>query len=177
MLPLLTTERLQLRFWQIEDLPNLVQMNQDEEVMKYFLSTMSNEDSIQFYNRIITHQKKHGFGLYVVEDKQTKSFLGYTGFMIAEFEADFTPCVEIGWRFNKLYWGNGYATEAAEACLHYGLSDLKFQEVHSFTSVHNNKSKAVMQRLGMQKIGEFNHPKIELSNKLSLHVHYLIQKT
>jgi hypothetical protein len=64
--------------------------------------------------------------------------------MIAKFESAFTPCVEIGWRFKKSFWGNGFATEAAQACLEFGFSTLGFTTVHSLTSVHIKKSKAVL---------------------------------
>jgi RimJ/RimL family protein N-acetyltransferase len=173
---ILTTERLFLRKWTEADLPSLFQMNQDKEVMKYFLNTLNEEESLAFYNRVQAHFITNGFGLYVVEDKFTNSFMGYTGFMIANFESSFTPCVEIGWRFKKEYWGNGYATEAATACLDYGFDDLNFKSVYSFTSVLNNKSEAVMQRIGMQKIGEFNHPKIKAEHPLCIHVNYLITR-
>lgn len=173
---ILTTERLLLRKWSNDDMPTLIQMNQDKEVMKFFLNTLNEEESLAFYNRVQDHFVTNGFGLYVVEDKFTNSFMGYTGFMIANFESSFTPCVEIGWRFKKEYWGNGYATEAAKACLDFGFSNLHFQNIHSFTSVHNKKSEEVMKRIGMKEIGMFEHPKIDPNHFLCLHVHYQIKK-
>lgn len=175
MHPIIQTDRLHLRLWKEDDISKLIAMNQDENVMQYFLSTMTEEASIAFFNRVQKHFNENGFGLYVVEDKLSQTFLGYTGFMIADFESDFTPCVEIGWRFNKEYWGQGLATEAAVACLEFGFSKLNFSKVHSFTSMHNHKSEAVMQRIGMHKIGEFNHPKLPIDHKLRLHVHYIIE--
>lgn len=174
MTAIIKTSRLLLRNWVIDDLPSLIQMNQDATVMRYFLSTLTEAESISFYNRVQDHFEKNNFGLYVVEDQENHQFMGYTGFMIANFEAHFTPCVEIGWRFKKEYWGNGFATEAASACLEYGFTKLNFEAVYSFTSVLNNKSEAVMKRIGMQKIGVFNHPKIELNHPLCSHVNYVI---
>ena len=172
----ITTPRLQLRLWKEDDISALIQMNQDKEVMKYFLDTLNEEQSISFYHRVQAHFKENGFGLFVVEDQLNKDFLGYTGFMIANFESEFTPCVEIGWRFNKKYWGNGFATEAAKACLEYGFTQLGFDKVYSFTSTLNKKSEAVMQRIGMRKIGEFEHPKITTDHPLCLHVNYMINR-
>jgi RimJ/RimL family protein N-acetyltransferase len=176
MNPIIKSERLLLRKWKEDDIPSLLSMNQDKEVMKYFLATLNELETTAFYNRIQEHFNKNGFGLYVVEDAIKHQFLGYTGFMIAEFESDFTPCIEIGWRFNKQYWGNGYATEAAQACIEYGFSELNFNTIYSFTSVYNNKSEAVMHRIGMKKIGEFKHPKIALDHPLCLHVNYVFEK-
>ncbi len=169
---IIKTERLILRQWKLTDCDELIKMNQDAKVMKYFLSIMSGKQSLEFYERVQQHFKEHGFGLYVVEDKTNHQFMGYTGFMIANFESSFTPCVEIGWRFNAQYWGKGFATEAANACLQYGYDTLGLKTIYSFTSVHNKKSEAVMQRIGMHKTGEFNHPKIEFTHFLCPHVIY-----
>lgn len=123
------------------------------------------------------HFLENGFGLYVVENTITQEFLGYTGFMIANFEASFTPCVEIGWRFKKQYWGKGYATEAAKACLNYGFDTLGFDKIYSFTATPNIKSENVMKRIGMIKTGTFSHPKIDKEHILNLHVIYEIGKS
>ena len=176
MQSVISTNRLCLRNWMPNDISPLAEMNQDEEVMRYFCNTLTESVSMHFYNRINLHLEKYGFGLYVVENRITQEFMGYTGFMRAEFAADFTPCVEIGWRFKKEFWGNGYATEAATACLEYGFSELEFETVHSFTSSHNKKSAAVMERIGMQKMGEFLHPNVPNKHFLQLHVHYTISK-
>lgn len=172
---IICTERLNLRHWVESDITSLIQMNKDEDVMRYFPSIMSDDESISFYDRINKHYSDYGYGLFVVEEKVSNKFLGYTGFMMAQFESSFTPCVEIGWRFNKENWGNGFATEAAKACLEYGFAKLNFIEVHSFTSVLNKKSEAVMQRIGMSKVGEFNHPKVSMDSQLRLHVNYSIK--
>jgi len=170
------TERLTLRAWETKDLLDCVEMNLDKEVMKYFLSVLTKEQTIEFYDRVQKHFLENGFGLYVVENTITQAFLGYTGFMIANFEASFTPCVEIGWRFKKQYWGKGYATEAAKACLNYGFDTLGFDKIYSFTATPNIKSENVMKRIGMIKTGTFSHPKIDKEHILNLHVIYEIEK-
>jgi RimJ/RimL family protein N-acetyltransferase len=171
---ILQTERLTLRAWENKDLLACIEMNLDKEVMKYFLAVLTKEQSIEFYDRVQKHFLENGFGLYVVENTSTKEFLGYTGFMIANFEASFTPCVEIGWRFKKQYWGKGYATEAAKACLQYGFDTLGFDKIYSFTAIPNIKSENVMKRIGMIKTGTFSHPKIDKEHILNLHVIYEI---
>jgi len=171
------TERLTLRAWETKDLLDCVEMNLDKEVMKYFLSVLTKEQTIEFYDRVQKHFLENGFGLYVVENTITQEFLGYTGFMIANFEASFTPCVEIGWRFKKQYWGKGYATEAAKACLNYGFDTLGFDKIYSFTATPNIKSENVMKRIGMIKTGTFSHPKIDKEHILNLHVIYEIGKS
>lgn len=174
---ILHTDRLTLRLWETKDLLDCIEMNMDTEVMKYFPAILTKEQTIAFYDRVQKHFLEHGFGLYVVENTNTKEFLGYTGFMIANFDASFTPCVEIGWRFKKQFWGMGYATEAAKACLNYGFDTLGFDKIYSFTATPNLKSENVMKRIGMHKTGTFSHPKIDKEHILNLHVIYEIEKS
>jgi RimJ/RimL family protein N-acetyltransferase len=67
-------------------------------------------------------------------------------------------------------------TEAANACLNYGFQVLNFEKIFSFTSIHNTASEKLMQKIGMQKITEFDHPKLAASDFLCKHVLYQIQK-
>ncbi|MFM2146002.1 MAG: hypothetical protein RL732_838 [Bacteroidota bacterium] len=149
-------------------------MNQDPGVMEYFPSLLSPDKTEQLYNRIQKHFEEHGFGLYALEESTTGAFIGFTGFMIPSFTAPFTPCVEIGWRLRKAYWGKGLASEAALACLEYGFSTWHFPEVYSFTSVYNTRSENVMKKIGMHKAGEFEHPNIPRADRLCRHVLYKI---
>jgi len=171
------TPRLILRDWKEEDLEHFRKLNSDEEVMKYFPKTLSEEETDSFYNAINKEFKDYNYGLYAVEVKATKEFIGFIGFHRATFEADFTPCVEIGWRLKKDAWGKGYATEGAKACLEYGFTNLNFKEVYSFTAKINRPSQNVMKKIGMHFVKEFNHPKIERNSNLCRHVLYVIRNT
>ena len=94
--------------------------------------------------------------------------------MQPSFEAFFTPCIEIGWRIQHEFWGNGYATEGALRCLKYGFEALNFKKIYSFTATINAKSENVMQKIGMTKIGAFEHPFLGNSSPLKTHVLYNI---
>jgi len=107
--------------------------------MKFFPKTMSEEEALAMLQRIRIQFQSYDFGLYVVEKKAEKNFIGFTGFAIPAFNSFFTPCVEIGWRFKKEEWGRGYATEAANACMEYGFGVLTFKKIVSFTSILNTK--------------------------------------
>ena len=160
---LITTPRLLLRQWQPSDVAPYPKL-------------LTEEETEAMVERIKTHFDKYGFGLFAVEHKGTKEFIGYTGFMVPAFESFFTPCIEIGWRYKKEVWGQGFATEAAIACLHYGFETLGFEKVFSFTAVINISSEKVMKRIGMAHIGYFDHPKVEKSSVLCRHVLYQITK-
>ncbi len=172
---ILLTERLGLRRWIDSDTEPFAKMNMDKKMMKYFPGTLSYSETQDFVNRITSHFDKYNFGLYAVEEKSTKEFIGFTGFSIPTFEASFMPCVEIGWRYKKEFWGKGLATEAAKTCLTYGFEALHFDKVVSFTSALNINSEKVMKRIGMTFIGYFDHPKIDKNNPLCQHVLYQVE--
>ena len=145
--------------------------------MEFFPAAYSREQSDAFAEWIQQSLDENGFGLYAVEVKSTRNFIGFVGLAKAEFPAAFTPAVEIGWRLAFHSWGHGYATEAARACLAYGFSDFGFRELVSFTTRCNRRSIAVMEQIGMSRNpnDDFEHPKVPVGNPLRPHVLYRIR--
>ena len=172
----LETERLKLRAWQESDLQPFAELNADKDVMHYFPSVLTREQSDNLADKFQHLILDHGWGFWAVELKATGQFIGFTGLNTQPEQFIFSPCVEIGWRFAKQYWHQGYATEAAKACLKFAFETLQLKEVVSFTAVHNTASEHVMQRLGMQAMYEFNHPALTQESPLSRHVLYKIVK-
>lgn len=166
------TERLRFRDWTREDLPPFRKMNKDPQVMRYFPSTLEDAETDAFFERIQKEFSSSGYGLYAVELKETGEFIGFIGFHEASFPAAFTPCIEIGWRLKASAFGKGYATEGARACIAYGFQELKFPEIYSFTAKINLPSERVMQKIGMIKVGEFDHPNVQDGSILKEHVLY-----
>ncbi len=167
------TDRLILRSWKLEDLHLFISMNKDERVMRYFPATLTDEQTESFYNRIQKEFDSKGWGLYAVEIKSTGEFIGYVGLHEIGFDADFTPGVEIGWRLAADYHNQGYATEAAKAVLSLAKS-AGIERLFSFTAEINVPSERVMQKIGMVKAGEFNHPYLSDDSPLSVHILYQI---
>lgn len=148
------TERLILRSWKPEDLPLFVEMNRDPRVMRYFPALLTEVETEAFYNRIQDEFIRTGWGLYAVELKSSRRFIGYVGLHEIGFDAEFTPGVEIGWRLAADYHNKGYATEAAKEVLR--LAKIKgVGRLFSFTADINKPSERVMQKIGMEKVGEF----------------------
>ena len=170
----LETDRLILRSWKPEDLPLFAAMNKDVRVMRYFPATLTEEQTESFYNRIHSEFERNDWGLFAVELKSTGYFIGYVGRHELGFDADFTPGVESGWRLGAAYHNQGLATEAAKEVLKLakkkGLSKL-----YSFTAKQNIPSERVMQKIGMTKVGEFEHPNLPKESPLLLHVLYQIE--
>ena len=63
------------------------------------------------------------------------------------------PGLEVGWTLGKQYWGNGYATEAAEAALRYGFLTQPVDRLISCIDAGNVASQGVAQRIGETKSG------------------------
>lgn len=173
----LTTDRLGLRRWVGGDSLPFAEMNQDPLVMRYFPRTRSRSESDSFIARIEQHFSEHGYGLFAVDLLSDGEFMGFIGLYTPTFEADFTPCTEIGWRLHHQYWGKGYATEGALACLRVGFDAFSLPEIFSFTAAVNTPSIAVMRRIGLRFRKTFSHPRIDPESELSKHVLYSMSRS
>jgi len=172
---LIKTERLGIRFWRDEDIQPFAALNADEQVMRFFPSTLTYEQTEAMVQRMKSDTKTNGFTFFAVDILATEEFIGFIGLSKPNMQTYFTPCVEIGWRLKASAWGNGYAPEGAKACLEYGFKELGIKEIYSFTPTLNHPSERVMQKIGMTKVGEFDHPKIEKGHRLERHVLYKIK--
>ena len=172
---MIETSRLILRQWTENDIAPFAAINRNEQVMEYFPHRLSYDETCDFYRRITDEFADSGFGLYAVELKETKEFIGYVGFHRFNFEACFSPGTEIGWRISPEYWNRGYATEAAKACLNYARHENLFDRLYSFTAVCNRRSERVMQKIGMKYVRDFLHPALPDNHPLQKHVLYSIE--
>lgn len=172
---IIETERLLLREWAEADMAPFAEINRNERVMEYFPKLLSYDETVAFYNRITQEFAEYGFGLYAVELKSTGEFIGYVGFHRFDFDVEFSPGIEIGWRLGCEYWNRGYATEAAMACLDYARERRWSGPVYSFTAVCNCRSERVMRKIGMQPVGRFMHPALPDGHWLAEHVLYRIE--
>jgi ribosomal-protein-alanine N-acetyltransferase len=172
--PELRTRRLLLRRWRDADRDAFAELNADCEVMEHFPEPLPREESDALVDHIEVGFERHGFGFWAVELVATSEFIGFTGLAVAQFEAHFTPAVEVGWRLKRSAWGHGYATEAARAAMTYGFDEVGVRQIVSFTPANNMRSRAVMQRLGMSydPADDFDHPSLPLEHPLRRFVLY-----
>jgi RimJ/RimL family protein N-acetyltransferase len=176
--PTICTQRLALRLWRDEDLAAFAALNADPRVMEFFPKPLDRAESDALAARIRENLTRRGFGLWAVEVPGVADFIGFVGLSVPQFEAHFTPCVEIGWRLAYEYWGAGYATEAALAVLDFGFERLALDEVVSFTTSANRRSRGVMERIGMTRTpaDDFDHPALAEGHPLRRHVLYRIKR-
>jgi RimJ/RimL family protein N-acetyltransferase len=173
----LRTSRLLLRPWRDEDLAAFAEMSADPIVMEYLLPLSRRGLSAEAWvARVRAHWDEHGFGQWVVELLDAGNFIGVVGLGVVSYEAAFTPAVEVAWRLVRRYWGRGYASEAARAALGYGFGKLGLTEIVAVTVPANQRSRRVMERLGMTRTpgDDFDHPRIP-EGPLRRHVLYRLR--
>jgi ribosomal-protein-alanine N-acetyltransferase len=168
------TERLLLRRWRDSDREPFAALNADPEVMRHFPAVMERADSDAAVDRIEAGLDRYGYGLWAVERLDTGEFIGFTGVQWIPFEAHFTPALEVGWRLSRPAWGHGYATEAAREALRVAFTEAGVPEVVSMTTTANERSRAVMRRLGMtwNPADDFDNPRIPAGHPQCRHVLY-----
>ncbi len=170
-----TSERLGFRAWKSTDLPKLFVINSNSKVMEFFPNKPSLKETEGFIERMNTQYKESQYCYFAVEVIETGDFIGFIGLSKQTYEADFTPCVDIGWRLDEQFWYKGYATEGAKASLHYAFKTLKLNEVVAVCPKVNTKSEQVMKKIGMQKITEFKHVFLKDNPNLEVCVLYKIK--
>jgi RimJ/RimL family protein N-acetyltransferase len=171
------TERLRLRQWLDADREPFARLSADRRVMEFFPSVLDRVASDAMVDRLQALIFDRGWGFWAVEAKADKQFIGFVGLHIPKVDLPFSPCVEIGWRLAFEYWGKGYATEAARGVLKVGFDRLCLAEIVSFTAMINRRSRAVMERLGMDLDPEtFEHPHIPVGHPLREHCLYRLSQ-
>lgn len=172
----LLTARLRLRQWQDADLTPFAALNRDPAVMEHFPALLDQAASDRLAATCRTRIAEHGWGLWAAELRASGAFIGFIGLSSPAFQAPFTPCVEVGWRLAREFWGRGYAAEGARAALAFAFDRLGLDSVVSFAAVTNHKSEAVMRRIGMSFEGQFDHPKLPPGHRLTRHVLYRLSR-
>lgn len=164
-----------LREWRDDDLPAFAALNADPLVMRNFISTLGRADSDLLAERIRDAFATRGYSHWALEVPGLP-FAGFVGLAPVPFSLPDMPSpqVEIGWRLARAAWGQGYASEAARLVLAQAFTLLRLAQVVSFTALTNEASQAVMRRIGMRRVCEFDHPRIALGHPLSRHVLYAI---
>lgn len=147
MTKILETTRCYLRELTIYDAQHFFDLNSDDEVLKYTgdKAFESIESALQFLFNYNPYQE-YGYGRWAVIDKNTNDFLGWCGL---KYSSELNE-VDLGFRFHKKYWNQGFATETAKACLDYGLNQLNLTKIVGRAMEANIASVKVLEKIGME---------------------------
>jgi RimJ/RimL family protein N-acetyltransferase len=147
MIPCLQTERLTLREWRAGDFDTLAGFYADAETMKFLGGVMERNDAWRALASTIGHWALRGYGTWAVERKADGALMGRVGMIHPEG----WPQLEVGWTLGRAYWGQGYASEAAEAALRYAFMTQPVDRIISCIDPENTPSQAVARRIGETK--------------------------
>jgi RimJ/RimL family protein N-acetyltransferase len=174
----LRTPRLLLREWRDEDREPFAAMCADPKVMRYYPPKPDRTASDGWISGMQTHLVQHGFAYWAVELPGEASLIGAIGMTRVRSPMPFAPAVEIGWRLARVYWGQGYAREAARAVIDDGFGRLGLDEIVAFTVPANRRSWRLMQQLGMTRdpADDFDHPHRPEGDPLRRHVLYRLRR-
>lgn len=170
------TERLRLRQWQPSDRAAFAALNADPQVMAFFASPLTRVASDALADRCQCLIDERGWGFWAVESRVSGEFIGFVGLHTPSAELPFSPCVEVAWRLAVQHWRKGFATEAARGAIRVGFQVLGLDEIVSFTTLSNHRSRAVMLRLGMHESGAFDHPHVPQESCLRRHCLYRLSR-
>jgi RimJ/RimL family protein N-acetyltransferase len=145
---IIETERLMLRPLTMDDLPEILRMRADEDVVRYLggLAKQTPEFGTQRMRFYLECIEKYGYGMSAVVRKSDGVFIGWGGLQPLEETGE----TEVGYGFDKPYWGQGYATELAAAWLRYGFEEAKLARIVAVAIPENTASRHVMEKLGMR---------------------------
>jgi len=145
----LETERLSLRQFTVDDAQFILKLLNEPSFLRYIgdKKVRNLEDARQYIlNGPVASYERNGFGLYLVELKESYTPIGMCGFLKREE----LPDPDIGFAFMPEFWSKGFAFEAAAALLRDGRERLKLEQILAITSLDNDASIKLLQRLGFR---------------------------
>lgn len=172
--------RLRLRPWQLADWAPLAALNADPVAMRHFAAPLSQAESDAWGARLQAHIATHGWGFWAVERRGAPGCIGAVGLMHIPWPVPglepVGPAVEIGWRIAPGHQRQGLAEEAARLALAAGFGPIGLAEILAFTVPANLPSWRLMEKLGMHRIGSFEHPRLPEGHPLRPHLLYRLRR-
>lgn len=145
---ILETERLSLREITADDLDDLLEIWGDPEAMRFFPRTFDHQAMREWIERNQRRYEQYGHGLWAVILRIEEKLVGDCGLTVQE--VDGVEELEVGYHFNRKYWGRGLATEAARACMDYAVERLGRRRIISMIRPENAPSRRVAERNGLR---------------------------
>jgi RimJ/RimL family protein N-acetyltransferase len=154
----LTTERLALRRFTAGDLDFLAALYSDADVARHLGGVRNRAQTADLLEtRILRYYDEHpGLGVWLTVHRATGARLGFH--LLNHIQGE--TIIQVGYVLAKSAWGFGYATEMASAVLRYGFVDVKLPRIAAMTSLGNQSSQHVLEKIGLHRRGErsFSHP-------------------
>ena len=154
------TPRLLLRRWLDDDLVPLSEIHADPEVMRRIGAGAPRplEETAEDIEAWEEEWDEEGFGVFAVELLGSGELAGAVGLYVPDSPPEVADRVAIGWRLGRAFWGQGYASEAAQATLEFALQDRGLDRVVAVCRTDDSASANVLGKLGMRPEGTTRDP-------------------
>lgn len=151
MRPVFTTKNLYLRRFVPADADSVLELNSDPLVTRFTHDTIFTRRQAEsvLNQSIIPHYEKYGYGRWAVVRKSDEQFIGWCGL---KFRPS-TGLIDLGYRFIRLYWGQGYATEAAKGTISYAFKELEINIITAAAEPANTASIHILKHCGFKETG------------------------
>lgn len=148
----ITTDRLQLRQWQADDVQRYVELLSLPDVARFMLP-MPRARIEALASDFLQQWHDEGFGPFAAVDLISGTWIGQVGLgRLGEWADD--DNVEVGYELHPACWGRGFATEGGRAALGFGFETVGLTRIISTTNPANLRSRRVMEKLGLTRRGE-----------------------
>jgi RimJ/RimL family protein N-acetyltransferase len=146
-LPVITTSRLTLRAWTMQDVDRLFDILQEENILQYFPvpSAPSHEKVERYISNQLAHWEKYGYGHWAIVTRETGQLVGWNGL---EYLPELKE-TEVAYLLSKQSWGCGYATEAASAAIRFGFEQASLDAIIGLVHAANTASVHVLEKCGL----------------------------
>jgi len=144
--PVVTTERLVLRGFRAGDLPAHRAAVDDDEAVTWAHVRLPLADSLRRWADRLDDWARDGFGMWIAEVRESGAVIGHAGLQRLHGTDD----VELGYYLGRAAWGQGYATEAGQACLAYGFETCGLRRIVAVVRPDNHASRHVLEKLGFR---------------------------
>jgi [ribosomal protein S5]-alanine N-acetyltransferase len=152
-IPIIETERLIIREYVPEDLVQLHMILSDPMTMSFWPAPFTLEQVGDWIEDNLYNYEEQGFGRWAIVSKQTRMIIGDCGINCIELDGQME--YDLGYIIHKLFWNEGYAAEAAEACKKYAFEELGLHRLCANMPKDHIISKRVAEKIGMELVKEF----------------------
>ena len=165
----LETERLILREIKKSDVNGIFELDSNQKVHQY-LGNSPIKTKLQAEENILFIQKQYkelGIGRFACIEKSSGNFIGWSGLKLNTGEKEklngYQNFIDIGYRFIPKYWGKGYASETAIACLNFGFTEMNYDIIYGAADVKNIGSNKILRKIGLQFVNEFDYKEVKVN--------------
>jgi len=154
------TDRLLIRRFKQDDLEGLYELQGDPQATEFIGGVWTLERTREILPAIVASYEKSDLSWLAVTDRCDGTFLGVCWIApLSQKMCDALgsgPHVELGYRYVRRHWGNGYASEAGHAMLRRGFVEVGLTQIVAITYPENTASSGVLAKLGMTYTSTFS---------------------